>query len=69
MSRRAQPFTQADITKALKGAEKAGFKVQRAEVRSDGSIILDFNAPPIAVSGTVDLDRELAEFEARNGQG
>jgi hypothetical protein len=70
MSRGAQTFRQGDVTKALKAAVKAGLKVQRAEVRADGSIILDFNGPPIAISGTVDdLDSELAEFEARHGQG
>jgi hypothetical protein len=69
MSRGVQAFRQGDITKAIKGAEKAGFKVQRAEVRRDGSIILDFNGAPVAMSGTVDdLDSELAEFEARHGQ-
>jgi hypothetical protein len=70
MSRGAQTFKQTDVTKALKAAEKAGLKVQRAEMRTDGSIVLDFNGPPIATSGTVDdLDRELSEFEARHGQG
>ena len=67
MSRGAQTFKQADVTRALKAALKAGFKVIRAEVRTDGSIVLDFNGPPIATSGT-DLDRELAELEARHGQ-
>jgi len=43
MSCGAQSFKQGDVTKALRGAEKAGFKVQRAEVRPDGSILL--NAP------------------------
>jgi hypothetical protein len=67
MSRSAQTFTQSNLTKAIKAAVKAGVKVQRAEVRADGSIVLDFNGPPIAVSGTVDdLDSELAEFEARH---
>jgi hypothetical protein len=51
MSRGAQKFTQGDVTKACKGAVKAGLKVQRAEVRIDGSIVLDFSGPPIA-SGT-----------------
>jgi hypothetical protein len=70
MSRTAPTFRQGDVTKALKAAEKAGLKVQRAEVRTDGSIVLDFNGPPIAISGTVDdLDRELSEFEARHGEG
>lgn len=39
MSRGAQTFKQGDVTKALRAAEKAGFKVQRAEVRKDGSIV------------------------------
>ena len=70
MSRAAQTFKQGNLTKAIKAVEKAGLKVQRAEVRQDGSIILDFNGTPIAMSGTVDdLDSELAEFEARHGQG
>jgi hypothetical protein len=45
MSRSAQSFRQGDVTKALKAAEKAGLKVQRAEVRRDGSILLDFDRP------------------------
>jgi hypothetical protein len=45
MSRGAQSFRQGDVTKALRAAEKAGFKVQRAEVRRDGSILLDFERP------------------------
>jgi DUF917 family protein len=70
MPRSAQTFKQIDITKALKAAVRAGLKVQRAEVRADGSIALDFNGPSIAMSGTVDdLDRELAEFEAHHGEG
>jgi hypothetical protein len=48
MSRGAQTFKQGDVTKALKAAEKAGLKVQRAEVRKDGSILLDFDRPPSA---------------------
>jgi hypothetical protein len=70
MSRGVQTFRQGNLTKAIKAVEKAGHKVQRAEVRQDGSIVLDFNGPPIAMSGTVDdLDRELSEFEARHGEG
>jgi hypothetical protein len=45
---RATTFKQGDVTKALKAAEKAGLKVQRAEVRKDGSILLDFGRPPSA---------------------
>lgn len=46
MSRGVQTFKQGDVTKALKAAERAGLKVQRAEVRRDGSILLDFDRPP-----------------------
>jgi hypothetical protein len=51
MSRGAQTFKQGDLTKALKAAEKAGLKVQRAEVRKDGLIVLDFN--DVAPTGTI----------------
>jgi hypothetical protein len=45
MSRAANTFKQTDVTRAIKAAEKAGLKVQRAEVRTDGSIVLDFDPP------------------------
>jgi hypothetical protein len=48
MSSGATTFKQGDVTKALKGAVKAGLKVQRAEVRTDGSILLDFDRPATA---------------------
>jgi hypothetical protein len=48
MSRGAPTLRQGDVTKALKGAEKAGYKPHRAEVRKDGSILLDFDPPATA---------------------
>jgi hypothetical protein len=45
MPRGAKTFTQGDVTRALKAAEKAGLKVHRTEVRQDGSILLDFDPP------------------------
>jgi hypothetical protein len=39
MSRSAQSFKQGDVTKAIKGAVKAGFKVGRFEIE-DGKIIV-----------------------------
>jgi hypothetical protein len=48
MSRGATTFKQGDVTRALKAAEKAGLKVKRAEVRTDGSILLDFDPPATA---------------------
>ncbi len=56
MSRGAQTFRQGDVTKALKAAVKAGLKVQRAEVRQDGSILLDFDPP----AKTPDTDHETS---------
>jgi hypothetical protein len=58
MSRGEQTFKQTDVTKALKGAEKAGLKVQRAEVRKDGSILLDFDPP----AKTPDTDETSADI-------
>jgi hypothetical protein len=44
MSRGPQSFKQADITKALKAAKKAGFTVQRVEVRNKDGSVLRFEA-------------------------
>jgi hypothetical protein len=35
-------FTQADVTRALKGAKKAGFAVDRAVINRTGDIVLEF---------------------------
>jgi hypothetical protein len=61
MSRGAQTFKQGNVTKALKAAEKAGLKVRRAEVRTDGSIVLDFNSqsPDIAAAEVNEWDSVL----------
>jgi hypothetical protein len=63
MGRGAQTFKQGDITKALKGAEKAGLKVHRTEVRQDGSILLDFDppAPPTSPDPAVNEWDEVAK--------
>jgi hypothetical protein len=46
MSRGPQSFKQADITKVLRAAEKAGFTVQRVEVRNKDGSILRFDRAP-----------------------
>jgi hypothetical protein len=56
MSRGPQSFKSGDVIRALKAAEKAGLKVQRAEVRKDGSILLDFDRP----ASTPDNDHETS---------
>jgi hypothetical protein len=56
MSHGAQTFKQGDLTRALRAAEKAGYKVQGAEVRKDGSIRLDFGRRPTALQRDLDLN-------------
>jgi hypothetical protein len=67
---RARPFTQSDITRAIKGAVMAGVQVGRVEIAADKIIVIagapETAAPPI--EPTEDLDRELAEFEAKHGR-
>jgi hypothetical protein len=43
MSRGQQGVKESNIAKALKAAVKAGFKVNRVEIRADGRIILVFD--------------------------
>jgi hypothetical protein len=40
MSRGPQSFKQGDVTKILRGAEKAGLAVERVEVDRDGKIVI-----------------------------
>jgi hypothetical protein len=64
MSRRRATIDQASIARAVRAAKAAG--AGAVEVKRDGSIVIHVAAaPPIAPAGD-DLDRELAEFEARN---
>jgi hypothetical protein len=62
-TRGACKFKQCDVTRAVRALVKAGVPVGRVEITPDGRIVIatgaDSNAP------TDDLDRELAEFEAR----
>jgi hypothetical protein len=40
----ATRFTQADVTRAVKGAVAAGVAVQRVEIDRDGRVVLVFGA-------------------------
>jgi hypothetical protein len=60
MSRGPQSFKSGDVTRAIKAAEKAGLKVQRAEVRRDGSILLDFDDRPAKALA----DQNVNEWDA-----
>jgi hypothetical protein len=64
MARSTAKFTELDVTRAVRGAAKAGMTVSRIEI-VDGKIII------VAGTGSPagdDLDRELAAFRARHGQ-
>lgn len=68
MARSASTFKQQDVTRALRAAIAAGVAVLRIEIDKSGKIIL-VTAGETPSAPVDDLDRELAEFEARNGQG
>ncbi len=63
-TRSACKFKQCDVTRAVKAVAKAGLSVARVEIAPDGKIVIGTGADA-AVQQTDDLDRELAEFEAR----
>jgi hypothetical protein len=68
MGRRApSTFRQQDVTRAVKAVAAAGVDIARVEIGRDGRIVVV--AQQSATSQQDDLDRELAEFEARRGQG
>ena len=64
-------FRQQDLTKAIRGATKAGVDIARIEIAQDGRIVLVVgnSQEQTIVTPQDDLDRELAEFEARHGEG
>ena len=63
-SDRRTGFRQLDITRALKGAEKAGFSVGRAEIGPDGKIVLV--AKGAAIVPENDLDKWLVKNNAHS---
>lgn len=71
MTRGRAAFRQGDVTRALRGAMKAGIEVARVEIGTDGKIVVVPGKPVenSAAPSDDDLDRELAEFEAEHGDG
>jgi hypothetical protein len=69
MSRAKHAFKQSDVTKAVKAVMAVGVTVGRIEINTDGKIVVVAAGDQGQNSETVELDRELAEFEARHGQG
>jgi hypothetical protein len=67
MARTPSTFRQQDVTRAIRAAIAAGVDIARVEIARDGRIVIvTAEAQPAARDD--DLDRELAEFEARHGQ-
>jgi hypothetical protein len=61
--RGACKFRQCDVTRAVKAVAKAGLAVACVEIAPDGKIVIRTDTDGAAPGD--DLDRELAEFEAR----
>jgi hypothetical protein len=61
--RGACKFKQCDVTRALKAVAKAGMTVVRVEIDPGGKIAIGTGTDAAGQCG--ELDRELAEFEAR----
>jgi hypothetical protein len=70
MARGPSTFKQRDVTAAVRAVVAASVEVVRVEVASDGRIVVvTGKAAEQSTHPGNDLDRELAEFEARHGQG
>jgi hypothetical protein len=67
MARAPSTFRQADVTRAIRAARAGGVDIGRVEIARDGRIVIIASGHPVVQDD--DLDRELAEFEARHGQG
>lgn len=69
MARRPARFSQADVERVHRAYANAGVVNVRTRLMPDGSLAFEPYAPGDAVVAQGDdLDRELAEFEARHGQ-
>jgi hypothetical protein len=67
MARGKLSFRQSDVTRAIKAAIAAGIDVARVEIDKEGKIVI-VTGKPDPVQNSVDLDRELREWEMSRGQ-
>ena len=68
MARAPSTFRQQDVTRAVKAVTAAGMHIARVEIDKSGKIVIVAGKSQEAAPSTQDdLDRELAEFEARHG--
>lgn len=64
MARGNCTFKQRDLTAAVKAVVKAGVEIARVEIDRAGKIVVVTGK---AAEPANELDRELADFEARHG--
>jgi hypothetical protein len=69
--RRASSFRKTDVVRAFRAAEQAGVKNPVVEVdpKTKRIRITSGSPDPERLNEASELDRELAEFEAKHGQG
>jgi hypothetical protein len=68
MARGPCTFRKCDVTRAVEATLKAGLDIARVEVGREGKIVIVTTKAQGDAGPHDDLDRELAEFEARHGQ-
>jgi hypothetical protein len=69
MARVRCTFSKRDLAVAVETAQKAGLDIARVEIGKDGKIVIVTTKAQGGFGSEDDLDRELAEFETRHGQG
>jgi hypothetical protein len=52
-------FKQSDLTRALRGAEKGGMRVERVEIDASGKMVIFFGFPPARRELLNPWDQEL----------
>lgn len=71
MTRRL-PFSQGDVTRALRAAKAAGLDVSRFEISADGKIIVDSHVAPVATAtvapGRVAYEKWRTEQDGKTEQ-
>jgi hypothetical protein len=69
MARSPSTFRKNDVTRALKAVRAAGYNAVRISIDKAGRIEITTTTEGELLFAPSDLDRELAEFTARHGQG
>lgn len=68
MPRRRSSFTQADVTRAIRAALKAGVPVRGVEISADRIRVLTTSAEAAVKTLDEQLDDELADFQNKHAR-